>query len=1230
MPICPKKKDPDAFRLVEDLSNDKYAIWLYDIRGESFRGVQHPSIIKSKIGYNKTADTNKISEMRSKVAQYNAENNTSHDVIPGKDGNAVLSLNYMPSKSGIIYEDVKEVPLKSGDGTYIVTSYDVNDKVAKVGKDEYSVKEIKKRYDNNEGDPELVVDDGTDALIRDEFNQSIELSDDEIDAFTSGTENIDIDDIDGEISFDDKEIDNIIDSANDGIDIDPDFFSDHIEEMNSIIESIKELREDISGDTEKLASSAISPESKLKTIINKIKTKASLLAKSNNKTDYEISQELAKNNYKLIKLYKAKRYEAAIKEALHIINDNYIDKFEESFQTYMKDPKTWTPDEYESMRLNMEHAQDLMNVVSDLIYGTKVDGKILTDDAEFMKSFEDIQSILTKSKSMVNNFKDFLLERIGAEEGWSAEDIASMQTSIDGDISFFGRMFSPLRVFKDPILRYAYKKAADANNLAHIKTKDTITGVANSYMEWEKHTKDSPDVFYEKDKDGNLTRYFASPVLIGEYFDALDTMYKKINEIAGQPAHYRHISDEVWETLSKEDKDKIGSLKTKFNDNHTKMSNGRRVPDYKENKAFNKKYRTDKYFKEAYDKIMDQNELNKSMMPAIYQTDRYKMLAPQVHAHSIEIMKKQGWKGFKTLFDTKFMDKYFRYTEMDTEYGDVDAKGFISNLGTSSRVVPVHYTKPLDDVKKLSTDVLSTLANQTYSAFLFSERSKVTPMMTLLLHAASDRSVKQSFLSNKQKEGHDSNAYNALSAFIDANVYGVSNKSIPIQIAGTTISADKVIRGFMSYARTVNLFMNIPSVISGYIKGGIIDTKVDDIIGSYTSQESANRANFLLWRQMPQIGKDFNSRIKKSTVNMLLDRLGVIKDIHDQYYKMDVQNKAGRVDSGELIYGPYSTLDFRVRAKAALSMMMNMKYIDGRFMSKRQFKLEYGKEGLKGKEWKHFTDSIYDMYEYVDGMAKVKDKWRDVLDDQKEAELMQEIQKQTAVYTGMVTKLDRTALGRSAIGATAMMHRNWMVSGFSARWANKEINPITGEETIGFHRGALDVTKRGISSLMHDYAETKSILGAIKLTAGKWDKLEDSHKMALYKTALDAGASVMLFILKQLLDDYLEKEKSKGSADNMTYFLAYQANRTYVEQMAFTSTSFIDVLKSPTPLTNYVVGVNSILNMFDPNKLQNGPFKDMSIWQRDLIKYTLIRNMYMMNHFKEKNQYYKTLVLNAM
>jgi hypothetical protein len=555
----------------------------------------------------------------------------------------------------------------------------------------------------------------------------------------------------------------------------------------------------------------------------------------------------------------------------------------------------------------------------------------------------------------------------------------------------------------------------------------------------------------------------------------------------------------------------------------------------------------------------------------------------------------------------------FTITEDDIEYGGRDVLRDIN--GKVVKLIPVHYTSPVKDPKQLSDDITSMYTLFSEMAENFKTLSSRVDDMLLIKEAMGNRRIEAKHGRSGTKIGKETNAYKALDDFIDAFFYGKEKTEQYIHLPnGKRIPISKVADNIRSWVRSSNLFLNLPTIISGYTKSSI-DSKLEDFYGKYSTQESKLFAEKEFDSNLPYLMANINKRNKSTKMELFFESLGVMDGIKKKFKRMDIKTGIARKTADEFIYGPYSATDYRVSGKLALAIADNYRLVNGEWLNKAKFNRKF-----KGKgKWSDYSEkTLYNAYELKNGVLSIKDEFKKYITDDVINRFTNTAKQRISAITGMLGRLDRGAIYRNMWGRLLMLHRGWMPLGATERFKKSGWNYQTGEYDEGYYNTML----RAIWGFLSSKGLIKQRLAAWNMaTQEEWQKANVKRFMG----------DLMFLALTMTIAALVNGIISDDDDDNewVKQYLGYQTNRILLEQGAFFSLSeFFNLLNSPSAATHTIQDMQNLIFMFaDFSPIEKGPYEGMYRFERTLIRRSLLKNLFEISYPEEKNKYIKSQIL---
>ena len=903
------------------------------------------------------------------------------------------------------------------------------------------------------------------------------------------------------------------------------------------------------------------------------------------------------------KLVDSKEIELGYKKFLEYINNNEIEniynmalQFEEN-PSELEHGSAFIREMSDSTTLYKGLVRDIERSIRDNndYPGLYKDGKVIIRDIE--SKVIDIEKFLSDIKRkrlniVINDYK---------AKG-SKYDINDLITSVEGDSNALSRYLGPLHASKDEVLRMIHKKIFDIYNEAFLEALEDGNSMKDVQLAMEKAGFKDLSAFHEKDSNGKSTGFLISEHKWGEYNQEYSKVLDDIAKAAGKDDYGNVIKEE----LTKEQRLEYDRLWAKFNKKYKKFEasdNGMvLVPNPPKNEKFLEMMKTPT-IKAYYDEVRKVHEKSKHKLVRKYNDERHYFMLPQMRKDIMQTLLNSKTGVFKHL--TSRFKESFKITVDDTDFGDLNKDVMLDVNGEAIKLVPIHYVSRVENTDDLSNDITSMYAAFSEMANKFDGITRNIDDIMLIKEAIGERRVKTK---NDVKKGSESYTYKALDDFIDMNVHGRRKNIVLVKFLGKEWNITKIFDKLITWTREKNLFLNIFTTLSGYGKASI-DSKLDDITGLYTSQESKNWAEGEFDKNVANMLANVNNRKKFTKMELVFERNRVFKGMSELFDRMDIDNRLLRTSWSDIIYSSYQLFDVRVKGKLTLAIYNNFRLVNGQFIRKSEFDRLTGNNG-KWSDYKNKT--LYDAYETNGSNLVIKPEYKEYITKELENNVAGIIQYRTSTVDGMINELDRGSINKHILGRALMLHRNWLVSGTIERFKSEGINYLTGEEEEGYYISA----KKAVANILRTE-------GGIRQKIGMYSQLSEIEKRGLRRMVSDlaftAGLVVINYLIQSIADDDDEDEWYLQA-------LGYQSTRILLEQTAFQNpTEILNILNSPSALTNTVEGAKDLLKSFvDWEPISSGPYKDKYRVQQMLMKNSLLKNLYEMQYPKDKNKYIRT------
>jgi hypothetical protein len=745
------------------------------------------------------------------------------------------------------------------------------------------------------------------------------------------------------------------------------------------------------------------------------------------------------------------------------------------------------------------------------------------------------------------------------------------------------------------------------------------------------------DDLIEYDEKGNKTHYFIREYQWSKYYKELNKTKEAIAEALGFDEYNAIKKDFLDEKSLKVYK----ALWKQFFDTHTVKKKVTTedikgmvatveitVPNSSYNNPRFEEVMRNEATKAYYTLLINTRIQAVKKLPIKYQTDRIMYMITPIQKSVLDrltntqepFQKRIG----KLVRDSMFLDPD------DTQFGQVSV--------LNNKMVPIFFTKTLDNIDALSYDVAKTTTLFAEMAENFLEKNKISGDLGAVQLALS----KRNYIKGKQRKTgiEGANEYKALELLLDTLVFGIERKEVSSQplpsnktteflgIAGKKFSWTKANQKFTTFIRDNNLALNITTALSGFLKGSG-DSIIEDQIGIYTTNESKNWARGEFASNIGHVSSEIGRTVQTNKMHLIFQQNQIVqldKVLHDS-----TRNRATRkFINKDIIYAPFETGDYGLKGRITLAIYDNYRLYNNQFITRARFQEKKAKE--KGvvndkafrkqvaKEWSDLrSKSLYNAYEVVDGKLQVKSEFESHVTDAVLNTVQGKINHVTHEIDGTLSDTDKGALARTMLGDYLLMHRGWFIGMIDSRFKSEGTNPITEEEEIGTYRASADFLWNGLGRAIF-----KDKIG-LQAAFATWHTLSPARKRGVAKTMLDLLYLNIVAMVAAMANIAADDDDDD---DWTTQYTAYQLNRLLLEQgAAWSPAELAQMIDEP------VVGARMIKDLLDISEswnfsetYQGGMYEGSTHAAKWWFKKVPIRNLYEMQFPQDKNNFIKQMV----
>ena len=541
---------------------------------------------------------------------------------------------------------------------------------------------------------------------------------------------------------------------------------------------------------------------------------------------------------------------------------------------------------------------------------------------------------------------------------------------------------------------------------------------------------------------------------------------------------------------------------------------------------------------------------------------------------------------------------------------------FLDYAGNPVKSVPVYYTRDLDDMSLMLTDGTRAMMAYTAMAINYQQMNEIADLALLL-----KQYVKQDYVVEKRRagaeifekfnvadkdytnkyevRGENSKIYEALSDFLESNLFGGAHEDMAVLKNGLKTHA--LFEDFRSYVSKNALGFNLFSGLSN-VTMGEAQMLTEAAGGFHFNMKDLLWAHKEYYKLLPEYLADMGKVQKRSMLGLICRAFNV-----DEEFFRSVQEDVYNKNAFMKVVGKFNSLFLQTAGEnlmhlvGALAILHHIKTNNGTLYDALQRKeingavqlfiadgttIDMNEKGNKNKNW------IKDISESNDGLYHVGE---DNLVN------MNALINNMSVYINRVNsglhggyaQTEKGQMNRKAGWRLVTQFRQWMPGTYNELYHGEYYDAIYGFTRTGAYNAAVKFMK----NLALDIKR-----GQVSL-ALNWDRLNDYEKAqckkVLFQSTLFLTTSACAVLARGM------SGKDRPWAEKM---LRYQIERLRLETGALTPNlqmlkSFTDILQSPMA---GIDGVNNIVNALSfwnaADEIESGRYAGWSRWERDLFK----------------------------
>lgn len=758
-----------------------------------------------------------------------------------------------------------------------------------------------------------------------------------------------------------------------------------------------------------------------------------------------------------------------------------------------------------------------------------------------------------------------------------------MLESMDKDITIFDRWLDSMADSSDPILQIYAQIVTQQKGLARLETIDLQKEIEKKTRELELNGIKDTSFMCERDEEGNLTGDFIQKTWWSKYNRVKYEFFEKLNQKYGD------------NPTKKEQEDKEEEIKNWYEKNTTTDEYGMRVPiDKYNNPAFEK---LNKVQRDYHKFIMDTKADLDSVLP---NANINRM--PQIRRDFIDRMRQQGNKA-----------KYFwesmkdNLVKREDDTGMTDKSTIMDFEGNEVMRLPIYYTKHLQDMKDLSTDVASSMIAYAAMAIEYDKMNEVIDTLEVGRILLKNRKVIQREGKKNKVESFKlmgKEVINTLTKQGDSTYFMQKlNTFMEMQVYDRQIKDEGSIKG-VSIAKSVDLLNKLTSysttalsLLTGTANAAqnITNSALEAFSGRYFNKSELLYADKEYGKELPGFIGQIGNRIKTNKLALFSELFNVPQDYrrHVQGIDFNKKNWAIRLMNTNSLYFTTQAGDHFAQHRIAIALAKRMPML------------------LDGKEsnlWEALTVEYLDKNNPKLGAKLVIDPKATKVDGSKftKKDIILFSNKIRAVEDrlfGIYNDEDKNALQQIAVGRLILFYRNWMRPLWLDRFGRGKYNFDLGDYTEGYFQ----TMARFINQTYKDLR--KSEFDIIK----NWKNLSSIEKANIRKGLAEIATYWTLYAMIAMINGFGDDDKRKPWALRLA---EYSAMRLKTDMGALLpSPTMLDegkkLFTSPFASLSTISKIRKTIDLVNPvsilekdvytKEVESGMYKGYKEYQKILI-----------------------------
>ena len=751
------------------------------------------------------------------------------------------------------------------------------------------------------------------------------------------------------------------------------------------------------------------------------------------------------------------------------------------------------------------------------------------------------------------------------------------------DITMFDRWLDGANESADPIVRLTDAAVKEVKNKVQQRTMDFVRRIQKLMLDAEALGLHSFDWAFERDAEGKKTGHYVSPYSLSSFEKAYKQEKKRLDLIYGKhPEEPTLRNAKLKELLAWEKKYGI-------------YDNGRLMPKPDMWKSSQYEQLT-----EAQRDILDKYLKLKEELDAFYPSmATFAVKAVQMRKNSYQRFADSlsSPKAFLDNLKRGIVEDVFLTASDEGEFGV--SSDTIDFTGRHHMILPVMFTRDLENPDELTTDIFGSLMAYAYSAINYNEMDKVVDTLEVGRTLVNDfRKVTETLGKKKIREkmnrfsdrankklvylSETANSTKQLNDYLDSKVYSRYLKdSGAFDVLGKQTNANKLTSILLKYSSIAQLGLNWLANTANILTG-VSMQNIEAACGEYFKATELAKADLEYFKLMKDYLPEIGARVKKSKIALFDEMINFKGNFRNDLKSSQKRNILERfLGSGFLFFGQDAG-DHWMYNRTAIAMAMRMKVkVPG---INKEMSLW---DALKVRETFAGESRIKEMYlpegtvDMEGNVVNMQDFGRKVL-------------RVNQTLFGVYNEDDSAAANRVAGGRLLLQYKKWMKPQFNKRFQKKQYDITLQQDIEGYYATLARLSR-------------ELIRGHFQWNAFK-ENLTDTDKKNLIRCLTEMLQLAGVCALANLVNwpDDKDRPWAMKMAEYSAQRLSHELGNLAPSPMMLTelSKTFESPIASASAVKNFSLFVASLAKPWSDwnNELASGPYKGHSTLYKNFMK----------------------------